>query len=84
MDAIRIVTTVEQDGEIRLSNLPLKRGQRVEMIVLAEQEHEAETPSFTAATLLASEVVGLWEKREDIGDSSDFARNLREQVQHRI
>lgn len=36
MDAIRIYTTVEQDGEIHLANLPIKRGQRVEMIVLPE------------------------------------------------
>ena len=83
MDAIRIYTTVEQDGEIHLSNLPLKRGQRVEMIVLPEPAAPAERPPLTAADLLASGLIGLWEGREDIADSLDFARRLRDQAQHR-
>ncbi len=33
METLRTITTVEQDGEIRLSNLPLKRGQRIELLV---------------------------------------------------
>jgi hypothetical protein len=83
MDAIRIYTTVEQDGEIHLANLPLKRGQRVEMIVLPEAAARADRPPLTAAALLASGLVGLWEGREDIAGSSAFARQLREQAQHR-
>lgn len=83
MDAIRIYTTVEQDGEIHLANLPVKRGQRVEMIVLPEPPSPAERPPLTAADLLASGLVGLWEGREDITDSSAFARQLRDQAQHR-
>ncbi len=83
MDAIRIYTTIEQDGEIHLANLPVKRGQRVELIVLPEPAPPAERPPLTAAALLASGLVGLWEGREDINDSSAFARQLREQAQDR-
>ncbi len=83
MDAIRIYTTIEQDGEIHLANLPVKRGQRVEMIVLPEPAATGARPMLTAADLLASGLVGLWEGREDITDSSAFARQLRDQAQHR-
>jgi hypothetical protein len=78
MDAIRIYTTIEQDGEIHLANLPLKRGQRVEMIVLPEPVAPAERPPLTAADLLASGLVGLWEGRENVADSPAFARLLRD------
>ncbi|MBK9713377.1 MAG: hypothetical protein IPO81_19040 [Kouleothrix sp.] len=83
MDAIRIYTIVEQDGEIHLANMPIKRGQRVEMIVLTESPATGERPPLTAAGLLSSGLVGLWEGREDIADSSAFARQLRDQAQHR-
>ncbi|MDQ2995678.1 MAG: hypothetical protein M3R61_01290 [Chloroflexota bacterium] len=83
MDAIRIYTTIEEDGEIHLANLPVKRGQRVEMIVLPEPTAAIQRPPLTAADLLASGLVGLWEGREDITDSAVFARQLRDQAQHR-
>lgn len=83
MDAIRIYTTIEQDGEIHLVNLPFKRGQRVEMIVLSEPAVPTARPPLTAADLLASGLVGLWEGREDIADSQAFARQLRDQAQRR-
>lgn len=38
---------------------------------------------LTARALLQSEVVGLWADREDIGNSLDFARQLRHQAEHR-
>jgi hypothetical protein len=36
----------------------------------------------TARALAASPIVGIWKDR-DMGDSSDFARSLREQAQKR-
>lgn len=83
MEAIRIHTTIDQDGEIHLDNLPLKRGQRVELIVLPETVESQLDRSLTAAALLNSELVGLWADREDIGDSASFARHLRNQAQQR-
>ena len=82
MDALRIYTTIEQDGELRLSNLPLKRGQRVELVVRPESE-PAERPLLTAEQLLASSLVGLWADRGDLGDSAAAARQLREAAQRR-
>jgi hypothetical protein len=53
------------------------------MIVLPEPVVSAERSPLTAADLLASGLVGLWEGCEDIADSSAFARQLRDQAQHR-
>jgi hypothetical protein len=41
MNAIRFETIVETDGELRLTDLPCRRGDRVETIVLIlEQSHQ--------------------------------------------
>jgi len=40
-------------------------------------------PHLTASQLLRSGLVGLWKDREDIEDSADYARQLREQAQRR-
>jgi len=82
MEAIRLHKVVEKDGEILLTGLPCKKGQRVEMILLIE-------PSImpgrhlTARQLLHSELIGLWKDREDIKNSASYARQLREQAQRR-
>ena len=34
MNAIRVETTIEQDGELHLKNIPCRKGDRVEAIVL--------------------------------------------------
>jgi hypothetical protein len=38
---------------------------------------------LTARDLLQSDLVGLWGDRDDIGDSLSFARQLRQQAEHR-
>jgi hypothetical protein len=83
MNAIRIHTTVEQDGEIHVANLPLKKGQHIEVILLAENTSDSPTEFLTAQGLLESEIVGMWRDRSDIADSPDYARQLREQAQRR-
>lgn len=82
MEAIRLHKVVEKDGEISMSGLPCKKGQQVEMILLMES---SDTPKqhLTADALHGSELIGLWKDREDIGESSDFARELRNQAQNR-
>jgi len=82
MNAIRIITTIEHDGEIHLANLPLKKGQQVEMIVLADLLPVEPVP-LTAEQLLGSGLIGLWEDRDDVDDSTTYARHLREQAQQR-
>ena len=83
MEAIRLQKAVEKDGEIFLTGLPYKKGQQVEMILLREVWPSHNGSRLTARQLLHSELVRLWEDRNDIGDSSDYARQLREQAQHR-
>ena len=38
---------------------------------------------LTARQLASSEIVGMWKDRTDIGDSAEFARQLREKAQRR-
>jgi hypothetical protein len=72
--------TVEQDGEVHVANVPVKRGRHVEVTIRIASVEEA-VSSLTAEQLLASDVVGMWKDRTDIGDSVDFARQLRAQAQ---
>jgi hypothetical protein len=48
-----------------------------------QQRVEPAPQQLTARALLQSGIVGLWADREDIGDSLDFARQLRNQAEHR-
>jgi len=41
------------------------------------------SPIRTAADLLKSGLVGIWADRDDIGDSREFARDLRRQSETR-
>ncbi len=83
MEAIRLQRALEKDGEIFLTGLPYKKGQSVEMILMIEPMATSSRPHLTARQLLHSELVGLWEDRNDIEDSAAYARQLREQAQHR-
>ncbi len=83
MEAVQFRQVIAKDGEIMLSGLPFKEGQAVEIIVL----HQPATPSpqtrLTVRRLRQSGLIGLWQDRDDIGDSSVYARQLREQAQQR-
>ena len=81
MEAIKIEEVVKKDGEIKMSGLPLKKGQRVELIVLKEPYAE-ESTGATARNLLKSSMVGLWKDRP-IENSAIFARQLRDEAQDR-
>lgn len=83
MEAIRLHKIVEKDGEITVTGLPYKKGQCVEMILLPESSAMSTKRPLTASRLLHSELIGLWKDREDIEDSADYARQLREQAQRR-
>ena len=38
MEALKYFKTIENDGEIKLTGIPCKRGQQVEMIILIESK----------------------------------------------
>lgn len=83
MEAVRLHKFVEKDGEIVVTDLPCKKGQLVEVIVLLEPMRRKKSSSLTAKELRNSELVGLWKDREDVEDSATYARQLREQAQKR-
>ena len=83
LQAIRVHATIENDGELRLSGLPFKKGEEVELILLNEHLASPLRTVMTARQLLESGIVGLWADRTDVTDSSAYARQLREQAQSR-
>lgn len=66
----------------KLDHLPPELQRRVldftQTLVLSSPK-----PYLTASQLAHSELVGLWKGRDDIVDSADYARQLREQAQRR-
>lgn len=83
METIRLQKIVEKDGEISVTGLPCKKGQSVEMVLRIESSSMSGRSPMTARKLLHSGLIGLWKDREDIQDSAEYARRLREQAQRR-
>jgi len=83
MEAVRLHRIIEKDGELLITNLPCKKGQPVEVIVLTETPAMIRPSQLTAKRLLESGLVGLWQDRPDILDSVAYARHLREEAQQR-
>jgi len=79
MDTIRIQQVITEDGEVRLSGLPYKKGESVEIILLSQ--HESVAP-LTVGKFRSSGLIGVWQDREDLGDSPAYARQLREQAEN--
>jgi hypothetical protein len=84
MEAMRIRKTVESDGEVHLTGLPCHRGEKVEMILIIGTVERSSKRQLTARDLRQSGLVGLWSHRRDIGNSSTFARRLRQTAQKRV
>jgi len=83
MKTMRIEKTVDADGEILLAGLPVKSGQHVEIIILRHDIGKRSTGNFTVGQFRDSGIMGIWENRDDISDSTQFSRSLRDQMQHR-
>ena len=66
-----------------MRNLPIEKGQQVEVLLLFTPTEKGSRPRLTARELLHSDLVGLWQDRSDITDSEVYARQLREQAQRR-
>jgi hypothetical protein len=60
-----------------------QRGQAVEIIVFLQPTPPLPRARLTVGRLRRSGLIGLWQDRDDIGDSSVYARHLREQAQQR-
>jgi hypothetical protein len=83
MEAIRREAVIVKDGQIHLTGLPYRRGDRVEVIVLPWAGKNRTPLRLTVRQLRESGLIGLWKDRTDIEDSSTYARHLRELAQKR-
>lgn len=82
MEAIRVNEIIAKDGEIAIKGLPYKKGQYVEIIVF-QKGIDIDRPSLTVKQFRQAGLIGMWKDRDDIVDSSVYARQLREQAQRR-
>jgi hypothetical protein len=79
----------EQHILAALRQLPFQQWQEVLKFIafLKYQTHSSAErtglPTLTAHELLHSELVGLWADRADIEDHLGYARQLRQQAEHR-
>ena len=83
MEAIRVHQVIAEDGEVVITDLPYKKGQAVEIILLLQPTGIAPRSRLTVRQLRQSGLIGLWKDRNDIRDSAVYARRLREQAQKR-
>jgi len=84
MQAMRLRQVVQKNGVIHFDNLPIIKGEQVEMLLLfGMKPQRSKKKRLTVRDLLDSDLVGMWEDRTDITDSSVYARQLREQAQTR-
>lgn len=83
MEAIRIQQTIQKRGELTIRNLPVEKGQQVEVVLLFSPTGSSKKPRMTARQLFQSGLIGLWKERQDISDSASYARQLREQASRR-
>jgi hypothetical protein len=83
MEAIRLQQTIQKNGELLITDLPVLEGQKVEVLVLFTPVAGNQRPRLTARELRNSALIGLWQNRTDITDSVAYARQLREQAQRR-
>jgi hypothetical protein len=83
MKTVRVEQVVIEDGQVSITGLPYKKGQRVEVILVPQSTEPVMYPSLTVQQLRESGLIGLWRDREDIKDSVTYARKLREQAQQR-
>jgi hypothetical protein len=83
MEAVQLQQIVLKDGELLLTGLPYKQGQAVDVIVLPQPADSTPRPRLTVGALRQSGLIGMWRDRDDIQDSASYARQLRQQAQHR-
>ncbi len=83
MEAIRVQQVMAKDGEVVVTDLPYKKGQFVEIILLPQPLKTITRPRLTVRQFRQLGLIGLWKDRDDIQDSSAYARQLREQAQRR-
>jgi hypothetical protein len=66
MNAVKVETTVQADGELHLTDLPVRKGERVEAIVLLlDRGNGAEPPSADSQEKAREEALRRLQARAD-------------------
>lgn len=70
----------QQDLFDEFVSLPLDAQRQVrEFIAFLRQQHQAQTPVRANDTNIQDDkFIGMWSDREDLSDSTDWVRNIRE------
>jgi len=77
MGSIILHGIVNDKGELQLEVPPNLPPGPVEVEIRPEN-----VPSISTEHILASEFVGMWADRNDMGDSVEYARQLRQRASH--
>ena len=83
METVKLDTIIKKDGEINIKGVPFYKGDKIKMIISSESEEDKTNNELSADKILKSGIVGIWEDRDDIIDSSSHARELRNKAQIR-
>lgn len=83
MEVVRIEQVMTRDGELVIKGLPYKKGQAVQVFVVPQAAAPHARTRLTVGILRRSGLIGMWQDRDDIRDSADYARQLRERAQTR-
>lgn len=78
MERLIVTSNIGSDGVLRL-DLPI--GVESANAPVQVTVESLSKKSMTAADLLESPLVGMWEDRADVADNHEFVRSLRERVQ---
>ena len=83
MKTIKVQADIPASRELRVT-LPYDApvGRRTILVTFDTPDEPLPAPR-TRGDLLDSEFFGMWAERDDLGDSVEFARNLRETVWRR-
>ena len=80
MEAVRCRAVLKKEGEITLTHLPYHVGQSLEVIVMPDVAPQQSKKRLTARALAESDLMGMWKDRDDISDTTDYARSLRKKA----
>jgi hypothetical protein len=83
MEAVAMRQIITQEGEVLITGLPFRKGETVQIIVFLQPTTPLPRTRLTVRHLRRSGLIGMWQDRDDIGDSSAYARQLRAQAQRR-
>jgi hypothetical protein len=78
MQSIHLQQVIEKDGEVVLKGLPFMKGQPVEITVQPQAEKRE---TLTVGKFRESGLIGMWKDRDDIGDSTEFSRKIRNEIE---